>query len=76
MIVFLQKKERPTATRQEMFAEKLSALPAISSLNLGPLFKSSQSVELTEAETESQEDEEEEYEDEYREDHKARVPWN
>jgi len=47
-----QKKERPTATRQEMFAEKLSALPAISSLNLGPLFKSSQSVELTEAETE------------------------
>jgi len=45
-----QKRERPTATRQEIFAEKLAAIPQMSSL--GPLFKSSQSAELTEAETE------------------------
>ena len=45
-----QKKERPTATRQEMLAEKLSAIPQMA--GLGPLFKSSQSAELTEAETE------------------------
>jgi len=45
-----QKKERPTATRQEIFAERLSKLPLVSTF--GPVFKSSQSVELTEAETE------------------------
>ena len=45
-----QKKDRPTATRQEIFAERLSKIPEIAPL--GPLFKSSQSAELTEAETE------------------------
>ena len=41
---------KPTATRHDMFVEKLSAIPEIASC--GPLFKSSQPVELTESETE------------------------
>ncbi len=36
---------KPTATRHDMFVEKLSAIPEIA--ELGPLFKSSQPVELT-----------------------------
>ena len=44
--------QQPTATRHDMFVEKLAGVPAIQSLNLGPLFRSSQPVELTESETE------------------------
>lgn len=40
----------PTATRQDMYIEKLGAIPQFASF--GPLFKSSAPVELTEAETE------------------------
>jgi len=40
----------PTATRQDVYIEKLNAIPQFSSY--GPLFKSSNSVELTESETE------------------------
>jgi len=43
---------QPTATRHDMFVEKLAGVPAIQALNLGPLFRSSQPVELTESETE------------------------
>merc|ERR1712002_960090 len=43
---------QPTATRHDMFVEKLAGVPAIQGLNLGPLFRSSQPVELTESETE------------------------
>lgn len=39
-----------TATRQDVYVEKLSAIPQFSSF--GPLFKSSSPVELTESETE------------------------
>ena len=39
-----------TATRQDVFAEQLSKIPEFQ--QLGPLFKSSQPVELTESETE------------------------
>ena len=42
---------RPTTTRHDMFVEKLAAIPEIAD-KCGPLFKSSQPVELTEAETE------------------------
>jgi len=42
---------KPTATRHDMFVEKLAAIPEIAD-KCGPLFKSSQPVELTEAETE------------------------
>lgn len=41
---------QPTATRHDMFVEKLAGIPAIQ--GLGPLFRSSQPVELTESETE------------------------
>ena len=41
---------KPTATRHDMFVEKLSAIPAIA--ECGTLFRSSQPVELTESETE------------------------
>jgi len=44
--------QQPTATRHDMFVEKLAGVPAIQALNLGPLFRSSQPVELTESETE------------------------
>jgi len=44
--------ERPTATRHDMFVERLAAVPQLASLPLGPLFKSSQPAELTESETE------------------------
>ena len=49
------KPEKPTtnsATRHNMFVEKLAAVPQLQQLNLGPLFRSSQPVELTESETE------------------------
>lgn len=39
-----------TATRQDMYVEKLNAIPQFASF--GPLFKSSALAELTEAETE------------------------
>ncbi|KAF0308268.1 Coatomer subunit gamma-2 [Amphibalanus amphitrite] len=42
--------EKVTATRQDVFAEQLSKIPEFQ--QLGPLFKSSQPVELTESETE------------------------
>merc|ERR1719192_1714081 len=42
---------KPTATRHDMFVEKLVAIPAIAD-RCGPLFRSSQPAELTEAETE------------------------
>ena len=42
---------KPTATRHDMFVEKLASIPAIAD-QCGPLFKSSQPAELTEAETE------------------------
>jgi coatomer protein complex subunit gamma len=41
---------KPTGTRHDMFMEKFSNMPEIA--KLGPLFKSSQPVELTESETE------------------------
>merc|ERR1712110_889267 len=41
---------KPTGTRHDMFMEKFSTMPEIA--KLGPLFKSSQPVELTESETE------------------------
>ena len=40
----------PTATRQDVYVEKLNAIPQFASF--GPLFKSSSQLELTEAETE------------------------
>jgi coatomer protein complex subunit gamma len=42
--------EKPTASRQDIYAEQLGAIPEFA--HLGPLFKSSSSVELTETETE------------------------
>lgn len=42
--------EKPTASRQDIYAEQLGAIPEFA--HLGPLFKSSSSVELTEPETE------------------------
>jgi len=45
-------KPTTTATRHDMFVEKLAAVPELQQLNLGPLFRSSQPVELTESETE------------------------
>ena len=45
-------KPTTTATRHDMFVEKLAAIPLLQQLNLGPLFKSSQPAELTESETE------------------------
>jgi len=48
------KPDKPTntATRHDMFVEKLGAVPQLQALSLGPLFRSSQPVELTESETE------------------------
>jgi len=49
------KPDKPTATsatRHDMFVEKLASVPQLSQLNLGPLFRSSQPTELTESETE------------------------
>ncbi len=40
-----KKHEKPTATRHDMFVEKLSAIPEVA--KCGTLFKSSQPVELT-----------------------------
>merc|ERR1711872_115020 len=45
-------KPTTTATRHDMFVEKLAAVPELQQLNMGPLFRSSQPVELTESETE------------------------
>ncbi len=42
--------EKPAASKQDIYAEQLSAIPEFA--HLGTLFKSSQSTELTEAETE------------------------
>jgi len=44
--------QQPTATRHDMFVEKLAGIAPIHNLNLGPLFRSSQPTELTESETE------------------------
>jgi len=44
--------QQPTATRHDMFVEKLAGVPAIQALGIGQLFRSSQPVELTESETE------------------------
>lgn len=41
---------RPTPSREENYSERLAAVPGVSSL--GPLFRSSDTVELTESETE------------------------
>lgn len=45
-------KEKVAASRQDIFAEQLSSVPELAKLNLGPLFKSSLPIELTESETE------------------------
>lgn len=42
--------EKPAASRQDMYAEQLGAIPEFA--HLGPLFKSSAPIELTEADTE------------------------
>jgi len=44
--------EKPSATRHDVFVERLAGVPAIAALNLGPLFRSTQPAELTESETE------------------------
>ena len=44
--------DKPSATRHDVFVEKLAGVPAIAALNLGPLFRSTQPAELTESETE------------------------
>jgi len=44
--------DKPTATRHDVFVDRLAAVPAISALNLGPLFRSTKPAELTESETE------------------------
>ena len=44
--------EKPSATRHDVFVDRLAAVPAIAALDLGPLFRSSQPAELTESETE------------------------
>ena len=41
--------EKPSATRHDVFVDRLAAVPAIADLELGPLFKSSQPGELTES---------------------------
>uniref|UniRef100_A0A915PFL8 Coatomer subunit gamma n=1 Tax=Setaria digitata TaxID=48799 RepID=A0A915PFL8_9BILA len=46
----LEKKEEKKASRQDIYAEQLSAIPPFASL--GPLFKSSQSISLTDEVTE------------------------
>ena len=45
-------KPTTTATRHDMFVEKLAGVAELQQLGLGPLFRSSQPVELTESETE------------------------
>lgn len=42
--------EKPAASRQDLYSEQLSAIPEFA--HLGPLFKSSSPIELTEPETE------------------------
>ena len=44
--------DKPTATRHDVFVDRLAAVPAIAALNLGPLFRSTKPAELTESETE------------------------
>ena len=44
--------EKPSATRHDVFVERLAAVPEIARLDLGPLFRSTQAAELTESETE------------------------
>ena len=44
--------EKVAATRQDIFAEQIEAVPELSVLKLGPIIKSSLPVELTESETE------------------------
>lgn len=46
----MQTRAAPAASRQDVFAEQLAAISELS--GLGPLFKSSQMIELTESETE------------------------
>ncbi|XP_069485721.1 coatomer subunit gamma-2 isoform X2 [Ambystoma mexicanum] len=48
--VAIKQHEKITPARQDIFQEQLAAIPEFK--NLGPLFKSSESVQLTEAETE------------------------
>ncbi|EFA09678.1 coatomer subunit gamma [Tribolium castaneum] len=50
MIISSGPPKPPTVSREESFAEKLGHLPGVA--DLGPLFKSSEVVELTESETE------------------------
>jgi len=45
-----KKEEKPKASRQEIYSQKISAIPELAAL--GPLFKSSDGVELTESITE------------------------
>lgn len=47
-----QAMEKISATRQDLYSEQLASIPKISSLQLGPILKSSLPVELTESETE------------------------
>jgi coatomer protein complex subunit gamma len=44
--------DKPSATRHDVFVDRLAGVPAIAALNLGPLFRSTQPAELTESETE------------------------
>lgn len=50
MIISTGPAKPPPASREENYAEKLSAIPGVT--ELGPLFRSSEAVELTESETE------------------------
>lgn len=44
--------EKIAATRQDLYAEQIAAIPKLAALDLGPILKSSLPVELTESETE------------------------
>ncbi|RWS30904.1 Coatomer subunit gamma-2-like protein [Leptotrombidium deliense] len=44
--------EKMAATRQDIYAEQLAAVPEFAALKLGPILKSSLPIELTESETE------------------------
>lgn len=46
------KTEKVAASRQDLYADQLSKVPELAALGLGPLFKSSSPVSLTESETE------------------------
>lgn len=50
MLIIITDLPAPVATREEVFNEKLSGIPGIA--KLGPLFKSTPPIQLTENETE------------------------